>query len=172
MIAPPSTGLLLRLRAAREAVELPARVAWARETPGAGGLVIHGLTFPVLAPEPRRALLRLLDREGPRGAVRVSRALALTCARSDGQGSFLSGRTRDISRNGLAVYLPQPLSPRTLLQLTLQTTSGPMAAEAEVVWGESYTSQPPGGPYRHGLRFRQSDPTRAFALGALLTALG
>ena len=170
-ILPSPTGLALRLRTARGTVELPARVAWVREGPGAGGLVIHGLTFPVLAPAPRRALALLLDRQGPRGTLRIARTLALTCTRSDGQGSPLSGWTRDVSRNGLAVYLPQPVAPRTLLQLTLQTSSGPMAAEAEVVWGESHTSQPPGGPYRHGLRFRHLDPSRALALGLLLAAV-
>jgi hypothetical protein len=167
---PPPTVLALRLRTARGPVDLPARVAWVGEGPGAGGLVIHGLTFPVLAPGPRRALALLLDRQGPRGALRIARTLALTCTRSDGQGPSLTGWTRDISRNGLAVYLSQPVPPRTPLQLTLQTTSGPIAAEAEVVWGESHSSQPPGGPYRHGLRFRHLGPTRALALGLLPAA--
>lgn len=169
---PSPTGLALRLRSAGGTVELPARVAWVQEGPGAGGLVIHGLTFPVLAPAPRRALALLLDRQGPRGALRIARTLALTCTRGDGLGPSLSGWTRDVSRNGLAVYLPQPFPPRTPLQLTFQTSSGPMAAEAEVVWGESHASLPPGGPYRHGLRFRHLDPTRALALGLSLTAAG
>jgi len=170
-MVPAPARLALRLRTARGTVELPARVAWVQEGPGAGGSVVHGLTFPVLAPAPRRALALLLDQQGPRGALRIARTLALTCTRSDGQGPSLSGWTRDVSRNGLAVYLPQPVAPRTPLQLTLQTASGPMAAEAEVVWGESHTSQPPGGPYRHGLLFRHLDPSRALALGLLLAAV-
>jgi hypothetical protein len=170
MTLPPPTTLALRFRTTRGAVDLPARVAWVGEVLRVGGLVVHGLTFPVLAPGPRRALTLLLDQQGPRGAVRIARTLALTCTRSDSQGPSLSGWTRDVSRNGLAAYLSQPIPPRIRLQLSLQTTSGAMAVEAEVVWGESRTSQPPGGPYRHGLRFLHLNPTQALALALPLTA--
>jgi hypothetical protein len=166
----PQTALHLLLRTGRGAIELEGQVAWAGEPSGAGGGVLHGLTFVRIAPDQLQALRNLIVSQGRVrfAGVRLPLQLPVTCLRKGGAGPPLAGSTGDISRSGLLLLLPEVLPPGSALDITLHTPNGPLEAEGEVVWAE-----PPGGravglPFRHGFRFTSLGWATSLSLGLFL----
>jgi hypothetical protein len=49
--------------------------------------------------------------------------------------------------------LPEVFPPEKVLELTLHTSYGPLAAEGAVVWVDPEERRIPGEPIRHGMRF-------------------
>jgi len=78
------------------------------------------------------------------------------------------GRTGDISRAGLLLRLPEALPSDTDLEVTLQTSQGPLTAEGTIVWVEKEEARTPGGLIRHGFRFTNIGWSSELALGHLL----
>jgi hypothetical protein len=165
----PQTPLWVRLRTPRGALEIEAQVIWAGNTPLSGGLHLHGLVFPRVTPAQRRMLQDVLSQQKRRTGVRLSLDVGVTCERKDRTGLRLEGRTRNISRNGLSVRLPQSVSPGTLLHLTLHTSGGPLTAEGAVVWVELPERQLPGALFRHGVQITGIASSKSLMLGLLLT---
>lgn len=164
----PKTSLQVRLRAPRGAVDMDAQVVWAGETPISRGLVLHGLMFTRVTPAQRRMLQDLLAQQGQRTGVRVSAEMTVTCQRRDQTGPPVEGQTRDISRSGLSLRLPESLPLGTVLQLTLHTPSGPLAAEGAVVWAEAPGREIPRAPSRHGVQFTSLGLAKSLTLGLML----
>jgi hypothetical protein len=133
-----------------------------------GGLVLHGLVFTRVTSDQRRVLQDLLAHQMRRTGVRLSVEITVMCQPKDQYGPPLEGRTRDISRTGMSIRLPQTLSPGTAMHLTMHTPGGPFAAEGEVVWAEVLERRPPGMPSRHGVRFTALGPAKSLTLGILL----
>jgi len=78
------------------------------------------------------------------------------------------GWTRDVSRGGLLLRLPQVLPPGTALELTLPTPTGPLPVAGTVVWVAPPEARTPDLPIRHGLRFTALDWATALSLGRVL----
>jgi hypothetical protein len=168
---PLATGIEIRLRTAREAPWLATQVAWIRPEPTSRGLYLHGLTFVRVTPEQRRRLHDFLAEQKQNGAVRLYRALAVTCLRRESGLAPLPGQTRDLSSGGAAVRLPEPVPPGTSLHVTVHTMFGKVSADAEVVWAESPEPRPPGALYRHGLRFLRFGMASGLPLSLVLAGL-
>ncbi len=167
---PPPTSLLVRLRTDLGVIELGARVVWAGEARLNGGGVLHGVAFTQVTPDQHHALRDLVVRKGELlpVSVRVPLALSVLCRPKGGAGSFLRGRTGDISRGGLLLHLPQALPPETALEITLDTPKGPLTTEAAAVWVEPPERRTPGEPIRHGVRFTALGWSGSLSLGLLL----
>ena len=80
------------------------------------------------------------------------------------------GWTRDLSEGGACLELAERLSPRTRLQLLLQTPEGTIQVEAEVVWAKEAGAEAQGA--LQGVRFIQIAPAELEALRALIRAKG
>ncbi len=63
----------------------------------------------------------------------------------------VAGRTGNISRGGMLVWLPETLAPGTTFQLRMQLPGGPVVAEGIVIWrDEDLVGH---RPIPHGVRF-------------------
>ncbi len=79
------------------------------------------------------------------------------------------GRTKDISRAGAQVVLPERISVLTVLLVTVDLPVGVISLPCEVVWAELSRAKPIAGEsYRHGLRFIEVGPQERWTLGRLL----
>ena len=150
--------------------ELEGKVAWVGESSGAGGGVLHGLTFTRIAAEHLQALRDLIaSKGGVRSAdVRLPFRLPVICRPKDGSGPPFAGSTGDISRSGLLLLLPEVLPARSSLAITLHTPNGRLDAEGEVVWVEPSEGRVAGRPVRHGFRFTSLGWSDSLSLGLFL----
>ena len=88
--------------------------------------------------------------------VRWPIELAVTCRPQDQDIPGVKGRTGNISRSGLLLWLPREFAPGTRLELTLNTENGPVLVDSTVVWIDSPVSRKPGEDIRHGARITSS----------------
>ena len=151
---PPSTSLRLNLQTDRTTIEVDAEVAWAG-TPALPGGILHGVILNRIAPDHRQALRDLLPSTGPAGTtgVRLHLELPITC-HLNGQGApCYQGRTGDVSREGLLIFLPVALAQDLELEITLHTPGEPLRMPGKIVWVRSAETTAPGEPIAHGFRF-------------------
>jgi c-di-GMP-binding flagellar brake protein YcgR len=167
---PPPTPLGVRLQTDRGVIDVEAQVIWAGAPDHAGGGIPHGLAFTHVGTTQLRALRNLIHAKGEvrLAGVRLPLEVPVTCQRKGQAGPPLHGRTGNLGRGGVLLYLPQALPPGTALEVTLHTASGPLTAEGAVVWGAQSEGQPPGEFFRHGLRFTAVSWTTTLSLGLML----
>ncbi len=155
MRLPAQTPLQVRLRTDRGLIEAEAKVVWTKESPLPGEGILHGVAFTHIALDQLQALWNLLVSKGvfrPAG-VRLPFELAVTCQLKGQSRPPLPGRTRDISRGGALLRLPQVVPLGTTLELTLHTRIDSLSAEGTVIWVAPPEGRTPGEPIPHGLRF-------------------
>jgi hypothetical protein len=164
------TPLGLTLRTYDGDIELGAKVVWTAETGPSEGGIFHGVSFTYIAADQHRALRELIRTKGQvrNAGVRLPVELTVVCGRKGDPVPSLQGRTGDISRAGLLLRLPQTLPAGTPLQVTLQTSQGPLTAQGTIIWAGQPTSQAPGELIRHGFRFTDMGWFSELALGHLL----
>ncbi len=168
---PPDTTLQLSLRTDSGSIEIEARVTWAEEARQFGRDVLHNLAFANLAPAHLQALRDLLLPLSmvPHAGGRLPLDVPVTCRHKGRPGSAVKGRTGDMDRGGLLLYLTHRIAPGTLLVVTLHTTKGTVVVDGEVVWAASRDGKKAGELSEHGLRFTSPSWTISLALGLLLT---
>jgi hypothetical protein len=151
---PPPTPLHLSLQTERTAVEVDAEVVWAG-TPALPGGIIHGVIFTHIAPDQLQALRDLLPSVGPAGStgVRLHLDLPMSCHMNGHGGPLLEGRTGDISREGLLIFLPRVIAPDTEMEITVHTPVESLIMPGKIVWVRSPEQATPGDPIAHGFRF-------------------
>jgi hypothetical protein len=164
------TPLDLTLRTYEGDIELNGEVVWSAEAGAGEGGILHGVSFTRIAVDQHRALRQLIRTSGQlrNAGVRLPVELTVVCGRRGDPAPPLQGRTGDISRAGLLLRLPQTLPPGTPLQVTLQTSQGPLTAEGTIIWAGQSTSQTSGELIRHGFRFTDMGWFSELALGHLL----
>ena len=162
--------LRVRLRSERGAIEAEAQVVWAGGSRLGDGGILHGVVFTQIAPEQLHALRDLILIRGlvRQAGVRVLYEVTVTCQRRGESGPPLEGRTRDISRGGVLLRLPQVLPPGEALELTLHTPRGPLKADGTVIWVAPPEGRTPGGPIRHGFQVTALDWSTVLSLGLVL----
>ena len=167
---PPSTVLNLALRAHDVDIEAKAEVVWALDPSTTDDGVLHGVTFTHIEPDQRQTLRHLIRTQGQGRNAGVRMPVELTVAYWRVKGSDLprQGRTGDISRAGLLLRLPEAFPRGTDLEITLQTSQGPLTAEGTIVWVEKEEARTPGGLIRHGFHFTDIGWSSELALGHLL----
>ncbi len=168
---PPDNTLQLSLRTDSGSIEIEARVTWAEETRQFGRDVLHNLAFANMAPDQLKILRDLLLPLSmvPHAGGRLPLDIPVTCRHKGRPGSGVKGRTGDVDRGGLLLYLTHRISPGTSLAVTLHTTKGTVVVEGEVVWAASRDGKKAGELSEHGLRFTSPSWTISLALGLLLT---
>jgi len=151
---PPPMTLHLTLQTDRASIEVDAEVVWAG-TPALPGGILHGVLFTWTAPEHLQAFRDLLPSTGPAGStgVRLHLDLPITCHLNGHVGSLLEGRTGDISREGLLIFLPRVIAQDTELEITVHTPVEPLTMPGKIVWVRSPANATPGEPIAHGFRF-------------------
>ena len=162
-----STDLEVRFRAPGGELRLAAQVVWACPEPHDQPR-LHGLFFTRVTPEQRTCVRALLAHQKTRGVGRLYCALAATCQSQAAGSVALPCETRDLSRGGVALRLPEPVPPGTHLHVSVPTVFGTVTARAKVVWAERPDARPRGAPYRHGLRFLSLDSSSDLPLKLLL----
>ncbi len=166
----PSAPLSLLLRTDEGDIELNAEVVWAAEPTAAEGGILHSVVFTQVTPDRQQALRELLRHKGHvrHSGIRLPIELSILCRGKDEAAPLLQGRTGDISRAGLLLRLPQALPVGTVLEVTVQTGHGPLAAEGAIIWVEPAQAGTPGGLICHGFRFTNMGWASELALGHLL----
>ena len=167
----PQVPLNLRLQTDRGALELEGEVAWVGDPPKAGGGILHGVAFTHIAPDQLQTLRELIISKGKvrnAGGVRLPLEVSITCHRKGQAGTPFQGRTGNMSKGGLLLFLPQSYPPGTALEVTLHSPAGPLTAEGVVVWNKPSAGRTLGEPTPHGFRFTALGWSRALALGLLL----
>jgi hypothetical protein len=151
---PPPTSLHLSFQTDRNSIEVDGEVVWAG-TPALPGGILHGVIFTGVAPDHRQSLQQLLPSMGPAGStgVRLHLDLPVTCHLNGQTGVLLEGRTGDISREGLLIFLPQAIAQDTVLEVTLHTPVEPLTMPGKIVWVRSSENAMPGEPIAHGFQF-------------------
>ncbi len=162
--------LRVRLRTDRGLIEAETVVVWTQERLVPGGGIPHGAAFTHIALDQLKALRGLLVSAGlfrPAG-VRLPFELAVTCRRKGQSGPPFPARTRDISRGGALLRLPQVEPPGTALELTLHTRGESLTAEGTIIWAAPPEGRTPSEPILHGLRFTPLGWTSLLALASVL----
>ncbi len=168
---PPDTPLHISLRTDSGSIEIEARVTWAEEPRQSDRDVLHNLVFgeiPTGQLQTLRDLLLPLSMV-PHAGGRLPLDVPVTCRHKGRPGSVVKGRTGDVDRGGLLLFLNHKIPPGTPLAVTLHTTKGTVIAEGEVVWAESRDRREAGELSEHGLRFTSPSWTISLALGLLLS---
>ena len=99
--------------------------------------------------------------------VRWPIELAVSCRPQDQDIPRVEGRTGNISRSGLLLWLPREFAPGSQLELTLDTESGPVLVSGTIVWIDPPASRRPGEDIRHGARITSSTWNLIQSLGLL-----
>jgi hypothetical protein len=151
----PRTPLTVHLQADHDIVEGEAQVVWTGEPAPAGEGIRHGLAFTRISPEQNQTLKAVLRSRGEKrqAGMRVPYEVPVTCQPKGRAESPVQGRTDNMSRGGILLRVPAVFPPEKVLELTLHTSYGPLAAEGAVVWVEPEERRIPGKPIRHGMRF-------------------
>lgn len=163
----PSSQLDLNLHTRGGSLRLAGQVAWVRTEPDAAPY-LHGVLFTSTTSEQRDQLRTLIARAESLGAGRLYCTLAATYRREGVAGAAAPCETRNLSRSGVALRLPERLSLGTHLRVSIPTAFGRITADAQVVWAEQHAPHPRGAPYRHGLRFLRLEPSSELPLRVLL----
>jgi hypothetical protein len=166
----PQMPLWVRLQTEDGPIDMEAQVTWTGDRGIPKGGILHGVTFMETPADQLSALQTLLLSKGlmrpPK--VRLPFDVPVTCRAKGRDAPPLQGRTRDISRGGLLLRLPQVVAPETLMEVTVHTLPGPLTVEGEVAWVAPPEGRAPGGPIRHGLRFTRPAWSTSLAFGSML----
>ena len=142
-----------------------AQVVWAGEPLTPGGGIPHGLAFTKIADDEIASLRAAVISWGlTRSGVRLPFEVPVTYQLKGEAGPAIRAQTRDISRAGLLVRVPQAVPRSTVLEMTLHFRRRQITADAEVIWVAPPEGRTPGGLIRHGLRFINLDWPTAMAL--------
>jgi hypothetical protein len=166
----PAMPLWVRLQSEEGPIDMEAQVTWAAEHGIPKGGILHGVAFTHIAPYHHSALQNMIHSKGliRPTKVRLPFDVSVTCWPKGQKGPALQGRTRDISRGGLLLRLPEVVPAETVMQVTVHTTPGPLTVEGAVAWVAPPEGRAPGGPIRHGLRFTRPTWSTSLAFGSLL----
>ena len=166
---PVRTQLRVRLQTDRGVIEAIAQVVWAGEPLSPRDGIPHGLAFAQMADDELESIQHAVISWGltRRGARLPSEVLA-TCQPKGQAGTTIRGRTRDISRTGFLLRIPQLVPQGTVLETTLHFQRRRLTVDAEVIWVAPPEGRTPGGLIRHGLRFTKLDWSTALALAVEL----
>jgi hypothetical protein len=166
----PQTVLRVRLQTDRGPIDMEARIAWIAAPAPSGPENYHGLTITQIAPDQLQALRDLLLPLSMvvHAGMRLGFTVAVICRSKSSAGPLLKGQTGEVSRGGLLLRLPQTIPPGTVLEVTLQTDSGPLSLEGTIVWAQPSEVRISGELIDHGLRFTSSPWSVSLALGFLL----
>lgn len=169
----PGTPLTLLVQTARGPLELQAQVVWTGEPLEAGGGNLHGLAFTEADAKLLQALWDLLQAQSgtARAGLRLPVAIPAICHTKYPPGPMLQGRTGNISREGLLLFLPEVLPPGTVLAVTLDTPRGPVTLEGVVACWDTPGIAPQSKSVRHGVHLTSRDWATALALGRLVADL-
>ena len=150
-----ATRLTLTLHTDCGDLTLEAEVIWVGKPGALGQGILHGVRFVQVPPDQKHALRKLIHRLGKvaQAGTRVPMRLPARCTPLRAAGAALHGWTDDLSREGLALRLPQRLAVGTAVEVTLATPRGPCTAEATVVWVEAADRPSAGDFTHHGLQF-------------------
>jgi hypothetical protein len=162
--------LHLLLRTDHGGIQVEAQVVWTGGPGRQNGGILHGVTFTHLFPDQLRALRDLIHSKGQvrNAGVRVPLEISVTCTPTGSRRAPIQGLTGDISRGGLLLLLPEVLPPGSTLNVTLDTSNGPITVEGAVVWVEPPGGQAVGPPFRHGFRFTTLHWSTSLSLGLFL----
>lgn len=166
----PGAALALRLRTDTGDIEIEAAVVWAGERGRRETGILHGVSFAQIGPEHHKALRELLRLKGHvrQAGVRLPVDLTVLCRNVAHDTGPIHGRTGDISRAGLLLRLPSPLPTGSTLEVTIQTSHGPLTAEGKIIWVDPPGQYVPGEPIRHGFRFTNVGWASELTLAMLL----
>jgi len=166
----PEMPLWVRLQTEEGPIDMEAQVTWAAEQGIPRGGILHGVVFTHIGPYHHSALQSMIHSKGliRPTKVRLPFDVSVTCRPKGQNGPPIQGRTRDISRGGLLLRLPEVVPPETVMQVTVHTSPGPLTVEGAVVWVAPPEGRAPGGPIRHGLRFTRPTWSTSLAFGSLL----
>jgi c-di-GMP-binding flagellar brake protein YcgR len=164
------TGLTLCLRTDTGNIEITATVVWVGERGRKEAGTLHGVSFSHIAPDHHKALRELLRQKGHvrQAGVRLPVELTVLCRNVGLDTAPIHGRTGDISRAGLLLRLPVGLPTGTTLEVTIQTSHGPLTAKGTVIWVDPSGQHIPGEPIRHGFRFTDVGWASELTLAMLL----
>lgn len=162
----PGTATNLRLLVGDGIARAEAAVVWKTENPPCQ----MGLRFTMMEGADRLAWEKLLASQAgptPRGSVRISMSLEVTC-RVD-PDTCLGGRVENLSDSGMMIVLPQTMPPQTRFTVIVPPWLILPPVEAEVMWNRSGSGR---DDVLHGVRFLADHVGREFFLiGALLRGL-
>lgn len=166
----PQDSLSLRFQTDCGPIEGDAQVVWGGNPDPDGGGIQHGVAFTHLPPDQLQPLRGILTSQKPwwHARDRLPVEVPMTCRLQRRPGPALQGRTRNISRGGLLLLLPQVLSPGAALEVTLHTPAGSLAAAGTIVWADPRGRQLPGKLTKHGLRFTALTWSTSLALARFL----
>ena len=165
----PWLPLGLRLLTTYGPLDLRARVVWIGSQQAGGGC-LHGLEFRQVPPQQREVLGEYVQtlRGEARVGVRFPINLPARCQLKCPPGPCLQGRTRDISRGGAMLHLPQAVPVGSVLGVTVNTAAGAATVDGVIVWVDPPDKRTPGAPIRHGLAFVLLDWPTALVLARVL----
>jgi hypothetical protein len=175
----PGWFLTLHVRTAQGPLELQAQVVWTEKPLEAGGGIPHGLVFTAADAKLLHALRDLFQvlnvfhalSGTPRAGIRLPVAIPAICHTKYPPGPMLQGRTGNISREGMLLFLAEVLPPGTVLAVTLDTPHGPVSLEGVVVWTDASARAALEEWVRHGVQLTTRDWATALALGRLVAEL-
>jgi hypothetical protein len=164
------TDLALCLRTDTGDIEIEATVVWAGERGHGEAGTLHGVSFTHIAADHHKSLRELLRQKGHvrQSGVRLPVELTVLCRNVGHDTGPIHGRTGDVSRAGLLLHLPVALPTGTTLEVTIQTSRGPLTAKGKVIWVEPSGQQIRGEPVRHGFRFTDVGWASELTLAMLL----
>ncbi|MFQ5532761.1 MAG: PilZ domain-containing protein [Candidatus Methylomirabilales bacterium] len=162
----PGTATNLRLLVGDGIARAEAAVVWKTDSPPCQ----MGLRFTMMEGADRLAWEKLLASQAgptPRGSVRISMSLEVTC-RVD-PDTCLAGRVENLSDSGMMIVLPRTMPPQTRVSVIVPSWLILPPVEAEVMWNRSGSGR---DDVLHGVRFLADHVGREFFLiGALLRGL-
>jgi len=166
----PQIPLWVRLQTDEGPIDMEAQVTWAGECGVPKGGFLHGVAFTQITHHQLSALQTLILSKGLMRSpkVRLPFDVPVTCRPKGQDTPLLQGRTRDVSRGGLLLRLPQVVPPETVMDVTVHTFPGPLTVEGAVAWVAPPEGRAPGGPIRHGLRFTRPTWSASLAFGSFL----
>ncbi len=166
----PETLLALQIYTDRGSIDVRGRVVWVGRPGGLDHGIPHGVGLEKLPPEQRQALHGMLLPLSmvPHADVRLPLRLPVSCQCKEHTRELLQGQTGNLSRAGMLVYLPQALSPGTVLGISLPTAKGGIRVEGRVTWASPQARNQPGQPIPHGVRFIFLRWAESLLLGLLL----
>lgn len=160
------TATNLRLLVGDGIARAEATVVWKTDNPPCR----MGFRFTMMDGADRLAWEKLLASQTgptPRGSVRISMSLAVTCR--VGPDTCLPGRIENLSDSGTMVVLPKKVPPQTRVTVMVPPWLILPPVEAEVMWNRSGSGR---DQVLHGLRFLADHVGREFFLiGAVLRGL-
>ena len=164
-----SSLIRVLLRTDQGGISTEGQVVWADRLLNTDG-ALCGVAFTQMVSAQGQAIRAFLLRKRMvwQAVVRIPLELSLTYQIKSQPRSHRQGQTGNVSRRGLLLRLPLVSSPGTLLEVSLHTPHGHLAAEGMIVRVEPQEAQTPGGLIRHGFHFTDISHATQMALARVL----